>query len=351
MLLNNFADLPPVHGGNVSGWKTVPVRDNGEKLVPLGPFSDYPLVYTDSIYGSERTSSPYADDGLSGSLITMFVRAGVAAALTQAQSHLPAGYFLAVCDSYRPLAVQASLYQSYHDRLRQKHPGWSDPELSAETQRYVSIPSTDPRRPSPHNTGGAVDVVLMRLPIAGWNKLAQLGGAITACPEANWQPRYRLEMAYQVLAATASSVDFGTPFDHGGAAAAGAYYEQLATKQPLNNRQRVARDHRRLLAACMVAAGFSVYADEWWHFNLSNQMDACATRKPVAMYGGIELTAENHRHEAMRRQHRRNVLRLAAGERWIPPAGLEEHFGVVLGSLGPINQTNAGLAERIAPPA
>ena len=45
--------------GSVEGWKHLPIIECGERLVPLGAFSNYPQIATDSIYAGERHSSPY----------------------------------------------------------------------------------------------------------------------------------------------------------------------------------------------------------------------------------------------------------------------------------------------------
>ncbi|MGH3430297.1 MAG: hypothetical protein ACREP9_14795, partial [Candidatus Dormibacteraceae bacterium] len=98
------------------GWKEVPIEESGDPLVPIGPFSDYPTLFTNATYFGERTDSPYQlDEGnqLAGALITVFVRESVANRLLQAQALLPAGHRLVVFDAYRSLDVQQALYDHY----------------------------------------------------------------------------------------------------------------------------------------------------------------------------------------------------------------------------------------------
>src|SRR3989338_8281063 len=142
---------------------TMFVWESGEPLIPLGLFSEYHTIFTDAIYFGERTDSPY-ENNLAGSLLTMFVRESVAKQLQEAQQLLPSGMYLIVFDAYRTLEVQQSLFDQYYKELKKQNPGWSEKQLLAETQKYVSIPSEDPTRPSPHNTGGSVDTAIFELP-------------------------------------------------------------------------------------------------------------------------------------------------------------------------------------------
>src|SRR3990167_3617334 len=146
----DLKDVPiPRELPNISGWKEVPIIEKQEPLVAMGPFSDFNRIYTDSIYFGERENSPYSDDRPEGSLITMFVRKSVAEDLLKAQKLLPANHHLIIFDSYRTLKVQGSLYTKYYQELKAKYPDWSEEQLSTETQKYVSVPSTDPSKPSP----------------------------------------------------------------------------------------------------------------------------------------------------------------------------------------------------------
>ena len=45
--------------------------------------------------------------------------------------------------------------------LKDQYPTWTNNQLNEEAQRYVSIPSADLTRPSPHATGGAVDLSVL----------------------------------------------------------------------------------------------------------------------------------------------------------------------------------------------
>ncbi len=84
-----------------------------------------------------------------------FLRADVTRRLIGVATGLPDPWGLAVLDGWRPLELQRQIYTA----------AYQDPTLSPG---FVSEPSTDPRTPPPHLTGGAVDVTLThrRRPLA-----------------------------------------------------------------------------------------------------------------------------------------------------------------------------------------
>lgn len=362
-LRNDVAPIPAVP--TVAGWKELPIAGSAEPLVPLGldaPQLSHRLIHSSSIYfGEHCPASPYVTwhtptlnrQDLPGALITAFARSGVADALVAAQSHLPRGMRLVTCDTYRTLAVQGALYQYYYDRLETLHPGWDNAALSAETQRYVSLPSTDPARPSPHNTGGAIDTIAVWLPEAYWDEIDEIDARILS-GAGDWKEHYAIQMyrAY-LLNSVALPLPFGTRFDHGGEAAGLRYFEELAQQRPLTVPERRALVARRVLAQAMAAAGFQAYADEFWHFNLGNQMAAQVAGLPEAIYGGMELSPANREHEQMRVRHWTNLWYLSMGHRWVPPTGLEEHYRLVVDTVkalgSPRNAWTARPAEKISP--
>ena len=299
----------PAEIAPVAGWKEVPLKEGGEPLVPIGSFvgNDFDRIFTSSIYYGERQDSPYGRESLVGSLVTTFARKEVAEQLLKVESSLPPGQHIIVYDSYRPLEVQQSIYDQYFNALKQKHPDWTDEQLSDETQRFVSIPSTNPDRPSPHNTGGSIDVAIYRLPdeIEARvseinNRVAEIGGDV-----GNAQEVYELEMErIGLIAKHAELLDFGTQWDWGGPEAALNYYEVLSAQRELTEKEQVARDNRRLLYNLMVNVGFEPYADEWWHYNSKkSQMGAKTAGLPMAEYGAAQLSEENRKIEEIRKLH------------------------------------------------
>jgi D-alanyl-D-alanine dipeptidase len=156
-----------------------------------------------------------------------FVREGVAARLVRVAESLPDGFGLAVLDAWRPLALQAALFEAVHTDL-------------ALPAGFVSAPSADPATPPPHLTGGCVDVTLT------WNQ----------------QPL-----------ALGSSFDAFTD-----EARAGAYEDTPG---------RV-RELRRLLYWSMREEGFVVIDTEWWHFEIGTRRWA-ALLDEAPWYGAADI--------------------------------------------------------------
>lgn len=289
---------------SVDGWKEIPIQENHEPLVPLGPFSENDTIFTSSIYAGEKSDSPYFKRPLKGSLVTVFVRESVAEKLKTAQSLLPSGMRLAVVDAYRPLEVQQAAFDFYLEQLRDNQPDWEENKLLAETQKYVSIPSTDPKKPSPHNTGGAVDVVILQLEQTVDETIQKIDKKVLSLGD-NWQYIYKLEMQkLSLLGRHGIQLNFGTHFDWGGGEAALSYLENLAIERDLNYDEYEGLVNRRLLYNAMTESGFLGYEHEWWHFNdPKTQMGTKSANLPYAEYGAIELSTANRSHENMRTSH------------------------------------------------
>lgn len=209
-------------------------------------------------------------------------------------------------DTYRTLEVQQSLYQTYLETLRSLHPDWPEEALSAETQKYVSIPSRSPSRPSPHNTAGSTDLAIVEVSERLVGKLAEDSVS---------------EDDRSQLLEHATLLSFGTRFDHGGPEAALAYFEQLALKRLLTTDEREAQLNRRLLYRVMVEVGMVAYEEEWWHFNArESQMGAKADGGRSATYGAVVLNDKHLYHEHLRRAyHRSRIIDYVEGRITVNP--------------------------------
>ena len=322
-------DIPiPLNIPSVAGWKEVPIVTDEQPggdfhLVPLGAFSNHPRIFTDSIYSGERDSSPYRQDQdlanpqrLAGSLTTMFVRPSVAEALEKAQVFLPKSHFLIIHDAYRTLQVQGALYEKYHSELGKLHPDWTKEQLATEAQKFVSLPSSDPKKPSPHNTGGAVDLAIIRVTDDKAKRIKEIEEKIKDLLDTDLH-RYDLEMEMTTIKSHGTYLYFGTPFDHGSGKASLTYFEQLSQERPLTEEENEAMRNRRLLYHVMEDVGLQAYPDEWWHFNSpKSQMGAKTAGVETASFGGIDLSVENLEHERIRQQHKIGVMRIEDG--WQP---------------------------------
>lgn len=345
-----FAPIPEVP--SVAGWKEIPFRQTElttEPLVPLGMFTENRQIFASSVYDDEHENSPY-DGGLEGGLTALFVRQGVAERMKNAASMLPKGVHMVAMDTYRPLVVQGALFDQYKKGLKEKYPDWTEDQLNTETQKYVSVPSSDQSKPSPHNTGGSVDVVLVRFPDDANAAIEEIDRRISLLDEEkDWQQLYELEMdRNRIFREQAQMLEFGTHFDHGNVEASLRYLEEQGQLRELTEQEKEAQANRRLLYNVMIAAGFEPYADEWWHFNdPATQMGAKTAGREFAEYGGVELSLDNQNFDAMRRLHRINTARIANGERWTPPAGLEGHYDLAVRLSHRSNPKHLGRAASL----
>lgn len=236
---------PPVPTQPAPRWEEVsgrPIHDNGERLVPMSlappPIKVFPA---------------YAQLGVPGTVPECFVREGVYRALLAAARALPKGIGLIVLDGWRPWRVQQYLFDTLHEAIHQRYPELDEAQLLERTREFVAVPSRDPAAPSPHLTGGAVDVTLC---------------------DADGLP---LEM--------------GTLFDEAIPASYTDHFEGLETLTP---QQCKARNNRRQLYQVMREQGFTNLPSEWWHYDLGDQLWAHYGGHAEARYGPAELdTIEN----------------------------------------------------------
>ncbi|HEX6462569.1 MAG TPA: M15 family metallopeptidase [Candidatus Saccharimonadales bacterium] len=347
----------PLDAGQVQGWKEIPIReaDHPDPLLPLGLLSqEAAILTTSSVYFGEHNNSPYAEDNkLEGSLLTLFARQSVIRRLLAAERLLPAGYHLLLFDAYRPYEVQKSLHDFYKQKLKEKHPHLDSEVLASTAQNYVSVPSVDPTRPSPHSTGGAVDLAIVKLDEAHIEELHSIRSRLIGN---TLEHTKRTGMAMQLsvlMSRHAKMLDFGTAFDHGGEKSALAYYEsKIAAGDALTDSEWQACNNRRLLYAVMTQAGFQPYFAEWWHFNApESQMGAATAGYDCATLGAAELSKSNRAHENERLKIRQEVLRLHKAEaRAVQPTGLQAEILAAMHRLGDPRNGGDWPIEIIAPP-
>lgn len=215
------------------------IEECNEKLVPMGLAPDKILV-----------SSQYYIQNIEGALSESYARETVYQKLVEATNLLPFGYRFVILDCWRPLKVQRSLFDYLKDELKKTYPSLSEEEITNKTLTYVALPTKDVTKPSPHNTGGAVDLTL-----------ADENGIL---------------------------LNMGTDFDDTTLKASTTYFEeQLANGIKLNSKELEALKNRRLLFHIMSSVGFSNYLDEWWHFDYGDQNWAWMSKSEHAIYGKI----------------------------------------------------------------
>jgi len=237
-------------------WRTIPIKEDGQKLVQIPKDMTFPFY--------ARVMNLVTDE-------RMFLREEVLEKVLLARQRIrEIGLDLVVYDGWRSVELQENLFWFYMRAFTaakfnkkdqfEKLNNFSEiksyfESLSPETQSvmrdanrtYVSWPSKDPISPSPHATGGSVDV---------W--LVQNG------EEAN----------------------LGVPFDWMEEEAGAFYHLKLRRRRLAGNDQKVCKNRTRMILA-MSNVGFSCYGPEFWHFNYGNQMDALV-KGGIAKYSYIE---------------------------------------------------------------
>lgn len=251
--LLRYSTLHAYRSGN---WRKITIRETGDPLVEV------PSEISFAYYAREMRLVDHE---------RLYVRGQVLERLLTARSALQSkGFDLKLYDGWRSFELQEDLFWHYMNaftakRFNQKKyfdelKGSSEIRTYFETlspdlqttmreanQTYVSWPSKDPLAPSPHATGGAVDVWLFQEGLP---------------------------------------VNLGIPFDWMEEDAGAFYHLKLRRKRFPGNDKRVCANRTQLILA-MTQAGFSCYGPEVWHFNFGNQMDALVKGCP-ASYSYIE---------------------------------------------------------------
>lgn len=121
---------------------SVPVQDNGDPLVPIGP------EFTGKISIIE-SYKPYTGDNI-------YVRSQLIPMLIQAQKELKSinpDYELEIHCGYRPMEIQEANYSRTKKLVLQEDPALEGVELKERIHRFSAVPEV-----AGHPTGGAVDV-------------------------------------------------------------------------------------------------------------------------------------------------------------------------------------------------
>lgn len=239
-MLNTELLLQPIPHQKEPDWSLVsriPIKESDEALVPLSLAPAYIKIFP-----------VYKRLGVPGAVTDCFIRENAYRRLLAVARSLPYNYNLVILDGWRPWRVQQHLFDSLYETLHHQHPDISDAQLVSMTREFVSIPSRDPREPSPHLTGGAVDVTL-----------CDIDGLM---------------------------LDMGTRFDEVSPASHTDYFEQFDD----GSNEQAARDRRRLLFNAMAQQGFTNLPSEWWHYDFGDQLWASYSGASEAIYGPTEFS-------------------------------------------------------------
>lgn len=212
------------------------------KTISAG-FSDEPLVQVS--HNSKWITHPiYHREGVKGALTDIWVRKGVYERLSQVADALQPHYRLVLLDGWRPKEVQALLYRDMHLTVARNNPHLKEEEVDRLTQQFAALPSDDPVSPSPHLTGGSVDLTL-----------ADQTGRL---------------------------LDMGSNFDEPN--------DRSWTGAPVEPRYA---ERRTTLLEATRAAGFTNLPSEWWHYDYGNWVWAWYSSQSAAYYGPTQLPRDS----------------------------------------------------------
>ena len=187
-----------------------------------------------------------------GSIAELFVRQSVAERLRAVNARLAdAGIELYLFDAWRPQAVQRYFHDVWFPAwLSKRQPDLAGRALVDEVEKYWSAPTAGAASPSPHSTGGAVDLTVR-------------------------------------FVTTRQPLFMGGLFDD---VTDDAWTDSLERRQLASMSDDEACANRRLLYWVMSEAGFANNPTEWWHFSWGDQMWARLTGHHAAHYGSCNPT-------------------------------------------------------------
>ena len=245
-----------LHAYRSGDWRKIQIRENKDPLIEVPSEIVYPYY--------SREMRLVTHEGI-------YLRREVLERVLNARRSLQSkGFDLKVYDGWRSIELQENLFWYYlraftaakfgqkeafeslqsfdaiRDHFSSLHPDLQV-TMKEANRTYVSWPSRDLAAPSPHATGGSVDVWLFK---------------------------------------EGDAANLGVPFDWM-EKDAGAFYHLKKRRNRFRGNDRQICRHRVRLLLAMTGAGFSCYGPEIWHFNYGNQMDALV-KGGFAVYSYIE---------------------------------------------------------------
>ena len=117
--------------------RSIPIRENGESVVPLSPSENIII------------SCPEEE--------AVLVRKTVFNKIVASSLMLPDGLKLKILYGYRSIEIQTKFWQETCEKIRQKNPNLTAQEIEKEARLLSAMPNGR----GPHQTGGAVDVLIV----------------------------------------------------------------------------------------------------------------------------------------------------------------------------------------------
>jgi D-alanyl-D-alanine dipeptidase len=182
----------------------------------------------------------------------------------QVREVLGAPAHLRIDDALRPLAVQKFAYEvAWPTIIKRMNPEITDEQLAIEIPKYVAKPNEN-ITPTPHLTGGAVDVALMNMETGQAFDRGHKGGAIKGTAYPDFHEGYHLN-SHQ------SDIE-----DIEGQAEVAPKISEIVIS-------------RRVLYWAMAKAGLHVNPNEIWHYGKGDPLSEYVSGSHHPYYGIAEL--------------------------------------------------------------
>lgn len=222
--------------------------------------------------GQAYYSRPNAatEQPVSGVPANMYLRKSVAETLAKINDALQNSVFtdffggeveLYVEDALRPVSLQTRLHNELiPNLLRENHPEITDDKITERIKDLIAVPSSDPIKPSPHATGGVLDIIF----------------------------RYKQATKDYV---EGSQVPMGHKDGDTSERILPDYFE---LNEPQTDEDKTAQRNRRAYYAIMAGKAFGVDTGlvcnptEWWHWGSGDQLAAKVRGDDAAYYSLAE---------------------------------------------------------------
>jgi len=221
--INHFINTPIPDNISLEGWQEVHIEECEEELTAL--YNIHPKITTNGDYLARKT------------VVNMLI---------EASKLLPVDCSFLIRDGYRSFDVQKKFYDTFYDKVKNDSPNTSEAEIIKQVTKKVTYPSKNP--PSPHFTGGAIDMTIID------------------------KNNEKLNML--------TSDDYSQSDNT-------AFIEQIFKNHSPSLELINVAINRRLLYNIMTSIGFTNNPNEWWHYDFGNQFWA-KIRGKKAIYGYIE---------------------------------------------------------------
>lgn len=167
-------------------------------------------------------------------------------------------------DALRSYGTQVYAYEvAWPAVIRSINPNITDKELELELPKYVAKPNAN-ITPTPHLTGGAVDVALINMETGEKFDRGHQGGAIKGTAYPDFHEGYH-------LAEGESDID------------------NIEGQAEVAGKQSEVVKSRRVLYWAMTSAGLSVNPHEIWHYGIGDPLSAYVSGGYTPYYGIVEL--------------------------------------------------------------